>query len=479
MANSFGIEALVNEVAADNFDDGRLTERLRRLVDGLARNPALSLPKALDSAGLEGAYRFLSNRRVTFNDILVGHYAATRERCAAEEVVLVAHDTTTFSYRWDGEREGLGRAHPRNKESCQAFLAHLSLAMKADGTRIPLGLAGFKTWVRGEERSGTEYQRWEDQIRATAATLGDRKNIVHLADREADDYEMFSALMHDGHRFVIRSSLNRRLDDKKDKTKLHGHFSNVGATAVREVPLSRRSSKRQVAKDKTHPPRQSRCAQLSFAAATVALKRPARERPHSRFEAPDSLQINVVHVWEVDPPNGEPPVEWYLYTTEPIDTIEQQLAVVDYYRARWVIEEYNKAIKTGCDFERRQLQDYESLVNLLAVFAPIAYRMLLIRSEAARAPEQPALTIVSQDELDVLRVLGRIELPQAPTVREIYFAVAALGGHIKYNGNPGWQTLAAGLQKLQTLTEGWLAAKTTATLIGERSSSCKPSPKTD
>src|SRR6188768_2160904 len=125
MTDSFGIEALVNEVAADNFDDGRLTERLRRLVDGLARNPALSLPKALDSAGLEGAYRFLSNRRVTFNDILVGHYAATRERCAAEEVVLVAHDTTTFSYRWDGEREGLGRAHPRNKESCQAFLAHL------------------------------------------------------------------------------------------------------------------------------------------------------------------------------------------------------------------------------------------------------------------------------------------------------------------------------------------------------------------
>jgi len=124
-----------------------------------------------------------------------------------------------------------------------------------------------------------------------------------------------------------------------------------------------------------------------------------------------------------------------------------------------VIEEYNKAIKTGCDFERRQLQDYDALVNLLAVFAPIAYRMLLIRSEAARAPDQPALSVVSQDELDVLRTLGRRKLSELPTVREIYFAVAALGGHIKYNGNPGWQTLAAGLEKLQTLTEGWVAAK--------------------
>jgi hypothetical protein len=33
---------------------------------------------------------------------------------------------------------------------------------------------------------------------------------------------------------------------------------------------------------------------------------------------------------------------------------------------RWTIEECLKAIKTGCEFEKRQLQDYEALVNLLA-----------------------------------------------------------------------------------------------------------------
>jgi len=153
------------------------------------------------------------------------------------------------------------------------------------------------------------------------------------------------------------------------------------------------------------------------------------------------------------------PVEWYLYTTDPIETPEQQLAVVDFYRTRWMIEEYNKAIKSGCSFENRQLQDYESLVNLLAIFLPIACRLLLIRSEAARAPDEPALSVVSQDELDVLRVLGRRKLSSSPTAHEVYFAIAALGGHIKYNGNPGWSSLSAGFETLQTLTAGWSAAK--------------------
>jgi hypothetical protein len=106
-----------------------------------------------------------------------------------------------------------------------------------------------------------------------------------------------------------------------------------------------------------------------------------------------SININVVRVWEPTPPEGEEGVEWTLLTSEQIGTPEQQLAIVDHYRDRWTIEEYIKAIKSGCDFEKRQLQDYEGLVNLLAVFAPIACRMLLIRSEARRTPDAAATEV--------------------------------------------------------------------------------------
>ena len=76
-----------------------------------------------------------------------------------------------------------------------------------------------------------------------------------------------------------------------------------------------------------------------------------------------------------------------------------------------------------------------------------------------RDPDQPGAELLSTDQLDVLRIRGRLKLSSNPTAGEVYFAVAALGGHIKYSGNPGWLTLARGYQKLDILTEGWVAAK--------------------
>ena len=55
-----------------------------------------------------------------------------------------------------------------------------------------------------------------------------------------------------------------------------------------------------------------------------------------------------MHVFELGPPAGAPAVEWLLLTTLPVDTPEALAFVVDSYRARWVIEEYFKALKTGC-----------------------------------------------------------------------------------------------------------------------------------
>jgi Transposase DNA-binding/Transposase DDE domain len=451
-------EELALEVASSNFKDERLNARLRSIVAHLAANPRASLPRVFDSAGLEGAYRFFSNCRVTPELILESHFEATRQRCDEEGDFLIVHDSTKFLYRYDGEREGLGRVKPSSKDGQQAFFAHVSLAIAVDGSRRPLGVAGFKTWVRGPEKSGIEYQRWEEQIRSSSARLQASKTAIHVMDREADDYQMFDALIRDGHRFVARCQYNRRLETELGKERLHQVFARVAATIDREVPLTRRKANKDPVVAKIHPARSERVAKLSVAAETVALKRPVNVRPYST-NPPPTVTLNIVRVWEPEPPEGETGVEWYLYTTEPISTPEQLLAIVDYYRARWVIEEYFKAIKSGCDFEKRQLQDYESLVNLLATFAPIAYRSLLLRSEARRTPDASALGVLSSDHIDVLRARGRIRLSENPTVREVYLAVAALGGYIKNKHDPGWSTLGYGLEKLETLTEGWVAAK--------------------
>lgn len=66
--------------------------------------------------------------------------------------------------------------------------------------------------------------------------------------------------------------------------------------------------------------------------------------------------MNFVEVREIDPPQGEQPVLWRLVTTEPIDTIEQIAAVIDSYRCRWIIDDFFKALKTGCRYQELQLK---------------------------------------------------------------------------------------------------------------------------
>jgi hypothetical protein len=127
MANRpIDVAELVAEVANANFEDERLNKRLKALVEGLARDPGKSLPRSFDSAGLEAAYRFFSNVHVTPEEILSGHFGATSKRCAAEGDFLMVHDTTTFLYRYDGEREGLGR------------VKRLSPGLGANPRKIPL-----------------------------------------------------------------------------------------------------------------------------------------------------------------------------------------------------------------------------------------------------------------------------------------------------------------------------------------------------
>lgn len=90
--------------------------------------------------------------------------------------------------------------------------------------------------------------------------------------------------------------------------------------------------------------------------------------------------MNFVRVWEPEPPEGEDHIEWRLRTTEAIETPDQILAVVDAYRSRWVIEEFFKALKTGTVYEKRQVESRKGMINVLAVLAPVAWRLLNLRT---------------------------------------------------------------------------------------------------
>jgi hypothetical protein len=462
------------ELAADfadaDFGDVRLTKRLHTLVEALGDSPAGSFPTVLDDSSLEGAYRFFGNESVTPERILAPHVQATVSRVEAEPEVLAIHDTTTVSFSPHGTRQGLGRI----REKGQAFFAHCTIAVSPGDERRVHGVLGMMTFVRGRKNprkkgaasrvrprgKRSERERWLDQIRAVAGLGIEKKRLVHVMDREADIYDLIAPLVVEGHRFVTRLMHDRVLatETSGDPKKIRAALAHVRVVAQRTVPLSRRpAAGRSPKQRKIHPSRRPRTASLAIGIVEVELQRP----PSASKSLPCRLPITIIRVWERTPPAGEQPVEWVLATNLPVTSAAEAVAVVDRYRSRWVIEEFFQAVKTGCALERRQLETYRRIVNALALFAPIAARLLLIRSESRVFPDGPATVAFSAEELTVLRaaIRGRRPLPRTPTIREAAHALAALGGHLTRNGEPGWQTLAKGYKRLADLLDGWRLAR--------------------
>jgi hypothetical protein len=449
------LPALSSEVADADLGDARLTVRLGGLVDALASRPGESFPKALDDAELEGAYRFFGNPKVSPEAILEPHFRQTARRAAAHADVLVVHDTTQFEFGGDKKREGLGRLIRPG----QGFFGHFALATTADGNREPLGLLNLETLFRLDKKSSKprdkrpnrgESARWRRSIEAVEERLPDMVRAIHVMDREADSYSILSTLDETGHSYVIRSFQDRVLAD--EETKLRAAAKGAKRSFDREVPLSRRPLI-DGPKGQRHPPRNYRIAKLSFAAKAVEIPRTGDAKTASST----TLKLAVIYVYERRPPPGEPAVEWFLLTNLPIGTPHDIGFAVDCYRGRWTIEEYFKALKTGCQYEKRQLESAHSLLNALAVLSTVAWRLLLLRHLARHAPDRPATDALTPSQVEVLQAVAKRPMPKRPSVQEAMLAVAGLGGHLPRNGDPGWLVLGRGMHDLLLLELGWRA----------------------
>jgi hypothetical protein len=439
------------EFVGVDLGDIRRSTRLLRIVEALAASPTSSLPELFgDGAELEAGYRLLNNEAVTLPKVIAPHIRETVERCRDQDIIA-AHDTTVFKYAPGSKRRGLGM-HRDTPE----FRAHVTLAVTADGKRDPLGVLDCETWVRDGRADGSEQRRWLEQVERVCEVPGiDKARVIHVMDREADDYAMFVALKGMEARFVVRMAIDRRLSTARGAEKLRSAMTRLPIIATREVPISARSKERTPAQQKRFPERNARMASLEITAETFTLPRPRSQDA----SLPATCQLNVVRVAERSAPGDQAPIEWILYTSEPIDTDAQVLAVVDAYRARWRIEEFFKAVKTGCAYEKRQLESYESLTTALGISLPIAWRLLRMRTAADESPDAPATTLLDHAEVAVLRAKSpKANLGKAPTLAAALLAIAALGGHLKRNGAPGWQTLYRGFKRLEALADGYRLA---------------------
>jgi hypothetical protein len=467
------IERMLEDLSRADLGDPRRVARAKQVLARLAAQPNASLPDALvTDAELEGAYRLFSNDHVSFEQLFDVHAAGTADRARDAKLVLALHDTTTCMFRHADPKEvgylNTGKA---------GFPLHMALLVDTHNWGRPFGLThaevlprdkrprkrGSKHRVSGwktARQSDKEFTRWRRGIDITEARLGAFDgDIIHIADRESDSYELMAMCLRDGHRFIFRARNNRNVVHDGSTSSIRTLVASADVLLERKVPLSRRIGDSAPRSRKAHPPRDARVAKLCFASAKATFRRPKI----ASSDLPATIEVNVLHVFESEAPAAEAPVDWLLYTTEPLDTCSQIEAVVDYYRCRWQIEELNKALKTGCVVQERQLESLDALTTMLALSLPIAVELLALRALARADESSPAELALSKPQLAALRHMSHRELPAAPTIKDVLWCIAGLGGHIKNNGPAGWQILQRGMEKFIPFASGWCAREATET----------------
>jgi hypothetical protein len=429
------------------------TARLVALAEQIACDPSSSLPHATQTWGdLKAAYRLLDRPEVTFQAVATPHWQRTRQE-AGQGRFLILDDTTEIDYGAKRQATGLG---PVGRGTGRGFLIHSALVV-VPGDEWVVGLAGQILFHRRPAPKGetlTQKQRRDresavwgqliEQVGPPPATA----RWVHVMDRGADDFEVFCRAGRVGADWIGRvKSRNRRV---RDQAGHEGPLSDVltAAPVAGGYGLTLRARPSQ-------PARRARL-EVSFAPVTALI--PQHAPASLKALAPEPIPQWVVWAREVDPPPGlKEPIDWVLLTSLPVEDLAGAMGVIDYYEKRWIIEEWHKALKTGCQVERRQLHTSPRLEALTGVLSVVAVRLLQMREVGRREPDRAAVELVPSHYVRLVhrarRGRGR---PEEWTIRDFIRGLAGLGGFLgrKSDGEPGWITIWRGWDALHWMLQG-------------------------
>jgi hypothetical protein len=441
------------EFALARLGDQRRTQRLVKIAARLAQNPGGTLPQALPQwKELKAACRFFDQPGVDPVAVQTPHWEATRARCREPGEYLLIEDTTELDYSAHPAAEGLG---PIGNGRGRGLLLHTTLAVRVEQWTLAqrpegvgLGLFHQKSWVRrGPPKRGRETWRqrlkrprqsqcWTAALDHTSAPPPGSQWIF-LADREADFYEPIEHCQRRGVDFIIRSYRDRAQAGAPEHLKAAA--AQLPERGTLAVELRARAGAA------------ARTATVQVRGGTLTLKGP--ERPGDKKPA---FTVNVVEARELEPPAGVAPLHWTLLTSLPCGREAEAQRIVGRYTARWWIEEYHKALKTGAGVEASQLAQAHRLETLVAVLAIVAVRLLNAQWLARARPDEAVVPeAFGPQALQILEAeWGRP--PAGWTHRTTLLAVARLGGFLarKGDGNPGWQTIWRGWQRLLWMARG-------------------------
>jgi hypothetical protein len=447
-----------------DLKDQRRTRRLVQLASSVLCHPSGSLPEqTADMGDLKAAYRLFACPDVNFDDIAGPHGEQTRRRPPGTYLVL--DDTTELDLGIRRQIRGMGRT---GNGGGWGFLLHSALVVSAESEEI-FGLAAQKIRYRKPtpKKENTTQRLKRDRESELWGQVIDRVGSppegvrwVHVMDRGADNFEVYAHCREQHSDWVVRVTQKTRkvLVSEGGQVSLSEYLKTLPLAGSYQLRLRARARSRE------HGPEPARTAKVEVRFGRIEMPFPVHKSPYLKQFLPAPVAMWVVHAVEVDAPLGVEPIEWILLTSLPVTSFEEAWQILGYYEKRWLIEEWHKALKTGCRVEDRQLKTKEGLERITALLSVVAVRLLQLKSAARTTPDRPAGQVVPLPWIRML-VAARKKLKNTVdiTIGEFYRELAKLGGFLgrKCDGEPGWITIWRGWQKLYLLVQGAELAKRT------------------
>jgi hypothetical protein len=406
-----------------------------------------------------GLTRFFRNPSVTAAEILEASGLLTAQAAAGRHVLII-QDTTEINYQAKaGRKRGLGRV---GNGTDVGLFVHPALVVDAEDGSI-LGLAGATIWRRDKVKE-KNYQRqpieekesykWIATARAARDLLAETALATVISDRESDIYELFARVPDAGTHVLVRVTRDRALAEKGDRL-----FAKIA-----EEPEAGRLRFDLPAR----PGRTAREVTLAVRFCAVTLRQP---RAGADRRDPRRLTLTMIEVNEIDPPQGEEPIQWRLLTTHAVASLADAARMVDLYRLRWSIEQLFRTMKSqAIALEESFIADSDALECLAATALLAACKVMQLvhaRGEAGRAHR--ASRLFSPVEIKVLQALivkyqGKTDKQKNPhpkgSLAWAAWCIARLGGWNGYAKErpPGPITFARGLQRFYAIAQGFTLA---------------------
>jgi len=450
--------SVTDEFDGCDFGDKRLNSRLSKLSKSMSENPELSINAACGSFDQsKAAYRFFQNEKVSIRKIQSSHIKNTCQRAqASNSEILVIQDTADLIYSQFPSTQGLGHRikNPGFESSVKGLLLHSSLAVSREG--IPLGLLHqtFFTYdeileKRGQieknkvgaikhfpiEKKGS--YRWIEHFQMTNNLLTDIKTkVIHVADREADVFELLQDLNETSSNFVIRSCVNRKTTEKEDLQK----FIKIDKKLMQTASIGEID----VCKSKKIHKCEVKVVQ------NLILKSPHRSTKAKSYDLKD-LSLTVVEVKQKE--SGSDILHWRLLTNLPCSTFSESLNVVEIYKQRWAIESFHRILKSGFGIEKIRLCERKRLEKCAAVLSIVSWFIFWLFMFGRYSPKIKAELIFDNVAIKVLRISAKtlkVKISRTLIFGEAILIIAKLGGFLgrRSDGPPGMMSIWRGWKAL-------------------------------